>query len=195
MNGLNSRMRNASPFITTENISNNMSWSPSYLCPRFACIRNCAASKPNRNWCSGSSCREHNSRVMLSMSDWCFSQSQLSACSKALESSEELLELANQTLCSSETDGFTQVSDRPLCCCCNGCCTVSPCSLFRTEFLMIRGEFLCGVMLPVILTQMPATCFCVKCQHDGLQLSFLFAPYLFSPFSFSLSASPGGQRH
>lgn len=37
-------------------------------------------------------------------------QSQLSACSKALESSEELLELANQTLCSSETDGFTQVT-------------------------------------------------------------------------------------
>ncbi|KAI4828420.1 hypothetical protein KUCAC02_022516 [Chaenocephalus aceratus] len=35
-------------------------------------------------------------------------QSQLSACSKALESSEELLELANQTLCSSETDGFNQ---------------------------------------------------------------------------------------
>lgn len=39
-----------------------------------------------------------------------FPQSQLSACSKALESSEELLELANQTLCSSETDGFTQVN-------------------------------------------------------------------------------------
>uniref|UniRef100_A0A3Q2ZWN5 Fibronectin type III and SPRY domain containing 1 n=1 Tax=Kryptolebias marmoratus TaxID=37003 RepID=A0A3Q2ZWN5_KRYMA len=38
-------------------------------------------------------------------------QSQLSACSKALESSEELLELANQTLCSSGTDGFTQVTD------------------------------------------------------------------------------------
>ncbi|KAM7388479.1 hypothetical protein PAMP_024650 [Pampus punctatissimus] len=37
-------------------------------------------------------------------------QSQLSACSKALESSEELLELANQTLCSSETDGFTQAA-------------------------------------------------------------------------------------
>uniref|UniRef100_A0A4W4GSD7 Fibronectin type III and SPRY domain-containing protein 1 n=1 Tax=Electrophorus electricus TaxID=8005 RepID=A0A4W4GSD7_ELEEL len=36
-------------------------------------------------------------------------QNQLSACAKALESSEELLELANQTLCSSETDGFTQV--------------------------------------------------------------------------------------
>ncbi|PWA20991.1 hypothetical protein CCH79_00007345 [Gambusia affinis] len=36
-------------------------------------------------------------------------QNQLSACSKALESSEELLELANQTLCSSETDGFTQI--------------------------------------------------------------------------------------
>uniref|UniRef100_A0A671TS14 Fibronectin type III and SPRY domain containing 1 n=1 Tax=Sparus aurata TaxID=8175 RepID=A0A671TS14_SPAAU len=38
-------------------------------------------------------------------------QSQLSACSKALESSEELLELANQTMCSSETDGFNQVTD------------------------------------------------------------------------------------
>uniref|UniRef100_A0A8C9WZJ0 Fibronectin type III and SPRY domain-containing protein 1 n=1 Tax=Sander lucioperca TaxID=283035 RepID=A0A8C9WZJ0_SANLU len=38
-------------------------------------------------------------------------QSQLSACSKALESSEELLELANQTLCSSATDGFNQVTD------------------------------------------------------------------------------------
>ncbi|KAJ3599307.1 hypothetical protein NHX12_033270 [Muraenolepis orangiensis] len=37
-------------------------------------------------------------------------QSQLSACSKALESSEELLELANQTLCSSETDGFMQAA-------------------------------------------------------------------------------------
>ncbi|XP_030640775.1 fibronectin type III and SPRY domain-containing protein 1 [Chanos chanos] len=37
-------------------------------------------------------------------------QSQLSACTKALESSEELLELANQTLCSSETDGFTQAA-------------------------------------------------------------------------------------
>ncbi|XP_014891584.1 fibronectin type III and SPRY domain-containing protein 1 isoform X3 [Poecilia latipinna] len=40
-------------------------------------------------------------------------QNQLSACSKALESSEELLELANQTLCSSETDGFTQRDDGP----------------------------------------------------------------------------------
>uniref|UniRef100_A0A8C7Z0S9 Fibronectin type III and SPRY domain-containing protein 1 n=1 Tax=Oryzias sinensis TaxID=183150 RepID=A0A8C7Z0S9_9TELE len=37
-------------------------------------------------------------------------QSQLSACTKALESSEELLELANQTLCSSQTDGFSQVT-------------------------------------------------------------------------------------
>ncbi|XP_077464138.1 fibronectin type III and SPRY domain-containing protein 1 [Stigmatopora argus] len=37
-------------------------------------------------------------------------QSQLSACSKALESSEELLELANHTLCSSGTDGFTQAA-------------------------------------------------------------------------------------
>uniref|UniRef100_A0A9J8AD32 Fibronectin type III and SPRY domain containing 1 n=1 Tax=Cyprinus carpio carpio TaxID=630221 RepID=A0A9J8AD32_CYPCA len=37
-------------------------------------------------------------------------QSQLSACTKALESSEELLELANQTLCSSENDSFTQDS-------------------------------------------------------------------------------------
>uniref|UniRef100_A0A673J1M2 Fibronectin type III and SPRY domain-containing protein 1 n=1 Tax=Sinocyclocheilus rhinocerous TaxID=307959 RepID=A0A673J1M2_9TELE len=37
-------------------------------------------------------------------------QSQLSACTKALESSEELLELANQTLCSSENDSFTQGS-------------------------------------------------------------------------------------
>ncbi|XP_048844895.1 fibronectin type III and SPRY domain-containing protein 1-like isoform X3 [Brienomyrus brachyistius] len=35
-------------------------------------------------------------------------QSQLTACTKALESSEELLELANQALCSSETDGFNQ---------------------------------------------------------------------------------------
>uniref|UniRef100_A0A3P8VFT5 Fibronectin type III and SPRY domain containing 1 n=1 Tax=Cynoglossus semilaevis TaxID=244447 RepID=A0A3P8VFT5_CYNSE len=38
-------------------------------------------------------------------------QSQVTACSKALESSEELLELANQTLCSSETDGFSQVKE------------------------------------------------------------------------------------
>lgn len=37
-------------------------------------------------------------------------QSQLSACTKALESSEELLELANQTLCSSGNDSFTQVT-------------------------------------------------------------------------------------
>ncbi|CAG04846.1 unnamed protein product, partial [Tetraodon nigroviridis] len=37
-------------------------------------------------------------------------QSQLSACSKALESSEELLELANQALCSSETNAFTQAA-------------------------------------------------------------------------------------
>ncbi|XP_016084887.1 fibronectin type III and SPRY domain-containing protein 1-like [Sinocyclocheilus grahami] len=37
-------------------------------------------------------------------------QSQLSACTKALESSEELLELANQTLCSSENDSFTQAA-------------------------------------------------------------------------------------
>ncbi|XP_076135095.1 fibronectin type III and SPRY domain-containing protein 1 [Alosa pseudoharengus] len=37
-------------------------------------------------------------------------QNQLSACTKALESSEELLELANQTVCSSETDGFTQAA-------------------------------------------------------------------------------------
>lgn len=35
-------------------------------------------------------------------------QNQLSACTKALESSEELLELANQTLCSSENDSFIQ---------------------------------------------------------------------------------------
>uniref|UniRef100_A0AAQ4PTX1 Fibronectin type III and SPRY domain containing 1 n=1 Tax=Gasterosteus aculeatus aculeatus TaxID=481459 RepID=A0AAQ4PTX1_GASAC len=42
-------------------------------------------------------------------------QSQLSACSKALESSEELLELANQTLCSSETEGFNQVAAALLC--------------------------------------------------------------------------------
>lgn len=39
-----------------------------------------------------------------------FPQNQLSACTKALESSEELLEVANQTLCSSANqDGFTQV--------------------------------------------------------------------------------------
>ncbi|KAM9831314.1 fibronectin type III and SPRY domain-containing protein 1 [Neosynchiropus ocellatus] len=37
-------------------------------------------------------------------------QSQLSAGSKALESSEELLELANQTLCSSQTDSFCQAA-------------------------------------------------------------------------------------
>ncbi|XP_065102804.1 fibronectin type III and SPRY domain-containing protein 1 isoform X1 [Paramisgurnus dabryanus] len=37
-------------------------------------------------------------------------QNQLSACTKALESSEELLELANQTLCSSENDSFTQAA-------------------------------------------------------------------------------------
>lgn len=41
--------------------------------------------------------------------DTVFPQNQLSACTKALESSEELLEVANQTLCSSETDGFAQV--------------------------------------------------------------------------------------
>uniref|UniRef100_A0A9J8CZX8 Fibronectin type III and SPRY domain containing 1 n=1 Tax=Cyprinus carpio carpio TaxID=630221 RepID=A0A9J8CZX8_CYPCA len=37
-------------------------------------------------------------------------QSQLSACTKALESSEELLELANQTLCSPENDSFNQAA-------------------------------------------------------------------------------------
>ncbi|XP_069041978.1 fibronectin type III and SPRY domain-containing protein 1 [Lepisosteus oculatus] len=37
-------------------------------------------------------------------------QSQLTACTKALESSEELLELANQTLCSAETDSFNQAA-------------------------------------------------------------------------------------
>ncbi|XP_051963846.1 fibronectin type III and SPRY domain-containing protein 1-like [Xyrauchen texanus] len=37
-------------------------------------------------------------------------QSQLSASTKALESSEELLELANQTLCSAENDSFTQAA-------------------------------------------------------------------------------------
>ncbi|KAG5847805.1 hypothetical protein ANANG_G00130100 [Anguilla anguilla] len=37
-------------------------------------------------------------------------QSQLSACTKALESSEELLDLANQTLCSSEMDGFNRAA-------------------------------------------------------------------------------------
>uniref|UniRef100_A0A3B3B7P9 Fibronectin type III and SPRY domain containing 1 n=1 Tax=Oryzias melastigma TaxID=30732 RepID=A0A3B3B7P9_ORYME len=37
-------------------------------------------------------------------------QSQLSAGTKALESAEELLELANQTLCSSQTDSFSQVT-------------------------------------------------------------------------------------
>ncbi|MBN3285998.1 FSD1 protein, partial [Polyodon spathula] len=36
-------------------------------------------------------------------------QTQLSACTKALESSEELLELANQTLCTAESDDFNQV--------------------------------------------------------------------------------------
>ncbi|XP_057213481.1 fibronectin type III and SPRY domain-containing protein 1 [Triplophysa rosa] len=37
-------------------------------------------------------------------------QNQLSACTNALESSEELLELANQTLCSSENDSFIQAA-------------------------------------------------------------------------------------
>ncbi|KAI5610434.1 fibronectin type III and SPRY domain-containing protein 1, partial [Silurus asotus] len=37
-------------------------------------------------------------------------QNQLSACTKALESSEELLDVANQMLCSSETDGFGQAA-------------------------------------------------------------------------------------
>ncbi|XP_067086265.1 fibronectin type III and SPRY domain-containing protein 1 [Osmerus mordax] len=37
-------------------------------------------------------------------------QNQLSACSKALESSEDLLEQANQTLCSAETEDFTQAA-------------------------------------------------------------------------------------
>ncbi|OCU00340.1 fibronectin type III and SPRY domain-containing protein 1 isoform X2 [Xenopus laevis] len=37
-------------------------------------------------------------------------QNQLTACTKALESSEELLETANHTLLSSETDGFTQAA-------------------------------------------------------------------------------------
>ncbi|KAL4634730.1 fibronectin type III and SPRY domain-containing protein 1 [Arapaima gigas] len=36
-------------------------------------------------------------------------QNQLSACTRALDSSEELLETANQMLCCSETDGFGQV--------------------------------------------------------------------------------------
>ncbi|KAJ8362927.1 hypothetical protein SKAU_G00117580, partial [Synaphobranchus kaupii] len=37
-------------------------------------------------------------------------QSQLRACTKALESSEEQLELANQTLCNSQMDGFNQAA-------------------------------------------------------------------------------------
>ncbi|KAI1891649.1 hypothetical protein AGOR_G00145950 [Albula goreensis] len=37
-------------------------------------------------------------------------QNQLSACTKALESSEELLEVTNQTLCSSNADGFIQAA-------------------------------------------------------------------------------------
>lgn len=37
-------------------------------------------------------------------------QTQLSACTKALESSEELLELANQTLCTAESDDFIQAA-------------------------------------------------------------------------------------
>ncbi|XP_031430463.1 fibronectin type III and SPRY domain-containing protein 1 [Clupea harengus] len=37
-------------------------------------------------------------------------QNQLGACTKALESSEELLEVANQTICSAEADGFTQAA-------------------------------------------------------------------------------------
>lgn len=127
------------------------------------------------------------------MSD-CFSQSQLSACSKALESSEELLELANQTLCSSETDGFTQVSDRLLCCC-NGYCTVSPpCSLIITEFLMISCEFLCGVILPVILTQIPATFFVLNDNMMGSNSvfsSFHISSLLFSfPSVLLLSRRP-----
>ncbi|MEE6526796.1 hypothetical protein FKM82_027664 [Ascaphus truei] len=36
-------------------------------------------------------------------------QNQLAACTKALESSEELLETANHTLTASEADGFSQV--------------------------------------------------------------------------------------
>uniref|UniRef100_A0A8C6WNS1 Fibronectin type III and SPRY domain containing 1 n=1 Tax=Neogobius melanostomus TaxID=47308 RepID=A0A8C6WNS1_9GOBI len=66
-------------------------------------------------------------------------QSQLGACSKALESSEELLELANQTLCSSETDGFNQILCNNewylfplcLCLCASLCCSVTMAPAFR----------------------------------------------------------------
>lgn len=114
-----------------------------------------------------------------------FSQSQLSACSKALESSEELLELANQTLCSSETDGFTQVTDP---CRRRWCHTAALFPLLAlwlmVDFTVHIYDLICplGVMLPAILTKPPATFFCVQWQHDGLRLSYLFAPYL--SFSF-----------
>lgn len=129
------------------------------------------------------------------MFDWCFSQSQLSACSKALESSEELLELANQTLCSRETDGFTQVSDRLTLLLSLLLHCPPPRSLFVTEYLMISGEFHCGVILPVILTQIPATLFVLNDNMMGSNsvLSSLHISLLF-PFPLCFS-SPGGQRH
>ncbi|KAK1152618.1 fibronectin type III and SPRY domain-containing protein 1-like [Acipenser oxyrinchus oxyrinchus] len=52
-------------------------------------------------------------------------QTQLSACTKALESSEELLELANQTLCTAESDDFIQV------CVCVCVCVVTMAPAFR----------------------------------------------------------------
>lgn len=125
-------------------------------------------------WCSQlhSFCRENNSLLVLKTNmykfadtlcltvSWCFSQSQLSACSKALESSEELLEMANQTLCSSETDGFTQVTARA-----SLCCNADP----LTHWI-VNGEYhcpyihvynlicpSCGILLAVMLTKPPAT--------------------------------------
>lgn len=39
----------------------------------------------------------------------CYSQNQLAACTRALESSEELLETANQTLQATDSEDFPQV--------------------------------------------------------------------------------------
>lgn len=47
----------------------------------------------------------------LSVSLYC-PQNQLAACTRALESSEELLETANQTLQASDSEDFSQVGDR-----------------------------------------------------------------------------------
>lgn len=92
-----------------------------------------------------------------------FPQNQLSACTKALESSEELLEVTNQTLCSSEMDGFTQVR------------THSECGRFLSVNLVIRWI----VWLKIKLTAEEKRNIGVVClRYVQLKITFCLCSFL-----------------